>query len=123
MVFAAANCLKLNATLKPIWQGDEDGYDDEDGYEDCKGDVLGDCFYAQLRDIGEEDFASELHTHMKGKLGMKDVIWCTGDRRAWSQDHAIATYGNEPATQIVYSAAAITIEVPPWSKCAVSQQA
>lgn len=115
MVFAAAKHLKLNATLKPIWQGDEDGYD-----EDNEGDVLGDWFYAQMDDIGEEDFAREIHTQMQGELVMKDVTWCTGDRRAWSQDHAIATYGNEPATQVVYSAAAITVEVPPWSKRASS---
>ena len=115
MVFAAAKHLKLDATLQPIWKGREhdDEYYDGDLNE---GDVLGDSFAAQMRDIWDEDFVAEVHSQMPGELDMKDVTWCTGDRRAWSEDHAIATYGNEPATSSVYSAAAITIDVPPWSE-------
>lgn len=68
------------------------------------------------RDIEDEDFVSQVHFQMKGKVAMKDVTWCTGDRRAWSEDHAIAAYGNEPGSTTVYSAAAITVDVPPWSE-------
>ena len=113
MVFAAAKHLKLDATLQPIWKGSDDDGQDE-------GDVLGDSFDAQMNDIYDEDFVSEVHSQMRGELNMKDVTWCTGDRRAWSEDHAIATYGNEPITSTVYSAAAITMVVPPWSERASS---
>lgn len=78
--------------------------------------MLGDTFVAQMGDIYDEDFVKEVHSQMKGELDMKDVTWCTGDRRAWSEDHAIATYGNQPTASTVYSAAAITIDVPAWSE-------
>ena len=132
VVFAAAKHLRLNATLQPIWKGgkcheffDEDEDEDWEGSgehqyrEVVMGDVLGDKFDAQMHDI-EEDFVPQIHYQMKGEIGMKDVTWCTGDRRAWSKDHAIAAYGNEPGSTTVYSAAAITVEVPTWSKRAVS---
>ena len=113
MVFAAAKHLKLDATLQPIWKGHE--HDD-----DRDEDVLGDSFAAQMHDIWDEDFVTEVQSQMMGELNMEDVTWCTGDKRAWSEDHAIATYGNEPATSTVYSAAAITVDVPPWSERAFS---
>lgn len=80
-----------------------------------KKDVLGDRFGAQMHNIYEKDFVAEVYSRMTGELNMDDITWCTGDRRAWSEDHAIATYGNEPSTSTVYRAAAITIDVPPWS--------
>ena len=119
VVFAAANHLKLNPTLQPIWKGGE-YYPDSGSDHDLEGDVLGDAFDAQMCDMYEENFVVEVHSQMKGEIAMKDVTWCTGDRRAWSEDHAIATYGNQPTSTTVYSAAAITVDVPPWSKRAVS---
>lgn len=119
VVFAAPNHLKLNPTLQPIWKGGE-YYPDSGSEHDVEGDVLGDTFDAQMCDIWEENFVLQIHSQMKGEIDMKDVTWCTGDRRAWSEDHAVATYGNEPASNTVYSAAAITVDVSPWSEGAVS---
>ncbi|KAL3161287.1 hypothetical protein ABBQ38_009643 [Trebouxia sp. C0009 RCD-2024] len=117
------------------WRMPRDSEDEDSEYADLKDDdlkdddieivvidqepfqgVLGKSFDAQMHDIYDEDFDTEVRTQLKGSTRPKKITWCTGDRRAWSEDHAVATYGNEPASRHVYSAAAILVRVPAWSK-------
>ncbi|KAL3135777.1 hypothetical protein ABBQ32_007341 [Trebouxia sp. C0010 RCD-2024] len=72
-----------------------------------------------MRNIYDEDFDTEVRTQLKGSTRPRKITWCTGDRRAWSEDHAVllvATYGNGPTSLHVYSAAAKLVRVPAWSK-------
>lgn len=120
VVLAAANHLKLKADLHPIWQEEDmsEYYTEEDippHLTYLQGEVIGDSFSFVLRDVGGDWFNEILHEEVKAAYAKDDIIWCTPDRRAWAEDHTVATYGNEPSTGTVYSAAAILIHVPAWS--------
>ena len=106
VVLAAANHLKLKTALHPIWQGE-----DSDDVE-----VIGDRFEFHLSSIYDEDFNERLQEEVTAPHLPKDITWCTNDRRAWAEDHTVASYGNEPSTTTVYCAAAILIHIPAWSE-------
>ena len=111
VVLAAANHLKLNAALHPIWQGANKDWQPEDDVE-----VIGDKFEFHLRDMYDDDFNERLQEEVTAAYSRKDITWCTDDRREWAEDHVVASYGNEPTTTTVYSAAAILIHIPAWSE-------
>ena len=115
VVLAAANHLKLKAELHPIWQEEDmSPYCDEEDIPP-QGEVVGNTFSFVMPDVLAEWFNDVLHENVKAAYAKDDIIWCTPDRRAWAEDHSVATYGNEPSTGTVYSAAAILIHVPAWS--------
>ena len=106
----------MESRLHPIWQNESDEYREyNESDDDCGGDVIGKDFAAVMHDIYDDDFGEQLHSQIPAAHSWDEITWCTEDRRAWSEDHAIATYGNEPTSTIVYNAAAILLHVPPWA--------
>ena len=109
VVLAAARCLNLRADLHPIWGEDE-------AEPSVHGEVVGDMFAFQMTNyLLDDEFNERLHAEVNAAYSTEDITWCTRYRRAWAEDHVVATYGNESLTTTVYSAAAILIHVPAWS--------
>ena len=120
VVLAAAKHLKLKANLHPIWQDDGQYWycaDSEDSTEDtpARGDMLGESFSFHMSQVPNRDCGSTVRNEVGTAYAMEDIVWCTHDRRAWAEDHAVAACGNEPAVDTFYSAAAILVHVPAWS--------
>ena len=106
--------LDLHVDLLLVWR--EEDEEDEDGDQASTGGLLGNNFAFHMQPlIDDEDFNTSLHQEVTA-YSMPNITWCTSDRRAWAEDHVIASYGNEPSTTTVYSAAAILIHVPAWSE-------
>ena len=115
VVLAAARRLNLRADIHPIWKEDVE-CDDNEAEPSIHGEVVGDKFAFQMRTyLVDDEFNERLHGEVKAAYSVEDITWCTSDRRAWAEDHVVATYGNEPSTTTVYNAAAILIHVPAWS--------
>ncbi len=70
-----------------------------------RGDVIGGCNCFEMHDIYDESFSYQLHRQIQAKYSAGEITRCTGDRRAWSEDHAVSAYGNEPTLATVYDAA------------------
>ena len=116
VVVAAAYTCNLRVDLRPIWQ--EHDWDIEYSATSESGDgggLIGTRFDIHLTDFDMEDeFDVRLHGQVTRAYRQENITWCTCDRRAWAEDHVVASYGNEPSTTTVYSAAAIFIHVPAW---------
>ena len=130
VVLAAATRLNLRADIHPIWKDedlesddmhpiwqDQDAErDDNEAKSSVHGEVVGDKFDFQMTSyLLDDEFHERLHGEVNAAYPLEDITWCTSDRRAWAEDHVVATYGNEPSTTTVYNAAAILIHVPAWS--------
>ena len=103
VVLAAARRLNLRADICLIWNDEDAESDDMEAKASVHGEVIGDKFAFQmtsylLDDEFNEDFMLK---SMNAAYSIEDITWCTSDRRAWAEDHVVATYGNEPSTTTV----------------------
>ena len=115
VVYLVAKSLGLNVMVKPIWSN---RYDVEHMIESGQKYLLSKFSHFELIHIARDDDTDcDLVRGLTNQplYSDKKITWCQ-NLTHWQPAGAAATYGNEPAAEAFYQAAAILVGLPKWGR-------